>query len=226
MSKLNAKQRAVMIGIIIGVGVLMVGAGLYWWGLRQGVITGQLSTRSQQFLESHPDSLTETTVDFGDGTAFTKDLAIDGACFSAVIPFLSKESPLEERAAQSCTIRLMTQQPTSRLVISARPFEGKLADDPAIQLRRQANFGYKESSISATRYQTVARFDDKETVSVFWLTAGKMMTIAFTGLADTTKIDTDRLISLIDSIVLNSKPIRINTYDASSSTAASAATGL
>lgn len=226
MQKLSVNQRAVMSGIMAGVVFLVVGGGIYGWGLRQGTITDQLSTRSQEFLQSHPEGLTETAVDFGDGTAFVNNLAVDGACFSVVIPFASKKTPLEEGATESCTIRLLTQQPTGRLVISARPFDGKLADDPAIQLRRQANFGYTESSISATKYQTIVRFDDKETVSVFWLTAGKMLTIAFTGLADTTKIDTDRLVSLIDSIVLNSKPIRINTYDASSSTAASSATGL
>lgn len=226
MLKLNAKQIAVVTGGVSGLVVLLIIGVVYGARIRQGVVTNQLSDRSKEFLDSHAGSLAETAVDFGDGKAFTENLAVDGACFSLVVPFASKLSPADDGAAQSCTVRLVTQQPTSRLVISSRPFDGKLADDPAIQLRRQTSFGFKESSISATKYPTVVRFDDKETVSIFWLTAGKMMTIAFTGLADTTKVDTDRLVVLIQSIILNTKPTQVKNYDATPSASASSSAGL
>ncbi len=224
MQKLSANQKAIMIGFTLGLVVLLLVGGWYGWKSRQAKISTELSPRSQEFLDEHKGSVSETAVDFGDGKPFQNEYAVDGPCFSVVIPFASKKATTDEPAT-SCTVRLLTQDPTGRLVISSRPFTQKMADDPAIQLRRQVSFGYRESSVSAKKYTGIVRFEDKETVSVFWITAGKMMTIAFTGLADTTKVDTDRLVKLIESITLNAATTNIKKYDATPSATSSPSAG-
>lgn len=206
------------IGIGVGIGAVCVVVAISWWYFARPVQNPTvLSERSQQFMAEHGKDIATQEVSFDDQKEYQQDTAYDQHCYSFEMPFKSIAARMED-PADSCITRLMTKEPISRVAIQAKTAQNALAEDPAITMRRANSNQYHETVLLTKKFGEVLRFNGEDAVTLFWQTAGKTITIGFTGLTDPATVDDSRLIKLIESFQLVTAPAAIRTYEATSST--------
>lgn len=211
----NASKRA--IGIGVGIGIICVAIGLWTVVTRPTITHDQLSERSQQFLVEHGKDVATQEVEFGDEKEYTQNQTYDEHCYSFAMPFKSKLARVED-PVDSCTTRLLTKEPISRVAIHMQVAQSPLGEDPAITMRRAAVDQYTETAIKTDKFGTVLRFNSEDAVTLFWQVADKTVTIGFTGLTDPATVDVQRLTNLIESFQLVTKPAPSRTYEEQSIT--------
>lgn len=210
MLQKNANKRAIGIGVSIG--LVCVAISFWKFTSRSTITLDQLSERSQQFLTEHGKDVATQEVEFGDEKGYEQNHAYDRSCYSFQMPFKSKLARVED-PDDSCTTRLLTKEPISRIAIQVKATQSPLAEDPAITMRRANSDQYSETAIKTAKFGTVLRFDSEDAVTIFWQTAGQTVTIGFTGLTDPATVDVKRLTNLIESFQLVTKPEAPRTYE-------------
>lgn len=210
----NARQ-AVIVGVSVG-SVCLVGVLIWWFMTQPRVVGSQLSERSQQFMAEHGADIAVEEVSF-DQKEYVDNQTYDEFCYSFQMPFKSAQARIED-PAESCIVRLLTKDPISRVAIQAKTEPNPLTEDPAITMRRANTEQYRETSIQTARFGQALRFDGDGAVTVFWQSAGKTITIGFTGLTDPATVDIERLRQLIDSFQLVTTPSAVRTYVTPSTT--------
>lgn len=206
IQKINKNQKILFAVIFLTlVSVLAIYKILY--PQHSTIVSGQLSGRSKQFLQSQKNDTNSTWNDQNfentnevfeskkSGTTFATD------CFTVSFPFSTTGTKTENEDGK-CVVRTRTISPASQLVISTQKIEGSLDELSSVQVRRKDVEKYAENDFTVNGYDASLQFIEEDTVTIFLTKKDILITVAFSTLSQPERLTEEIMRDLINQITL------------------------